>query len=167
MTNSRRHASGRRPTSRHPIVLQFRCRMTSKRSSQPSAEEGEIMAQKKFLVTGATGASGVHTVEQLLGRGHQVRETARLELLTANRCGLINASRTAVPGSALRPCSPSRPLHFDDAVAGSAQIASGTGSGRRLRSMYSRKSLTIGHGRANPRRLSTLFAASSVTSMAI
>ena len=27
------------------------------------------MAQKKFLVTGATGASGVHTVEQLLGRG--------------------------------------------------------------------------------------------------
>ncbi len=28
---------------------------TSKWSSQPSAEEGETMAQKKFLVTGATG----------------------------------------------------------------------------------------------------------------
>ena len=37
------------------------------------------MAQKKFLVTGATGASGVHTVEQLLGRGHQVRALAHRE----------------------------------------------------------------------------------------
>jgi hypothetical protein len=40
--------------------------MTSKRSSQPSAEEGEIMAQKKFLVTGATGDTGGYTVEQLV-----------------------------------------------------------------------------------------------------
>ncbi len=43
---------------------------TYKWSSQPSAEEGEIMAQKKFLVTGATGDTGGYTVELLLERGH-------------------------------------------------------------------------------------------------
>jgi len=32
--------------------------------------EGEIIAQKKFLVTGATGDTGGYTVEQLLERGH-------------------------------------------------------------------------------------------------
>ena len=37
----------------------------SKWSGQPSADEGEIMAQKKFLVTGATGDTGGYTVEQL------------------------------------------------------------------------------------------------------
>src|SRR5260370_35133321 len=42
---------------------------TSKWSSQPSAEEGEIMAQKKFLVTGATGTTGGYTVGRLLERG--------------------------------------------------------------------------------------------------
>src|SRR5207245_1944095 len=53
--------------------------MTSKWSSQPSAEEGEIMAQKKFLVTGATGDTGGYTVEQLLERGHAVRALAHRE----------------------------------------------------------------------------------------
>src|SRR5713101_4426282 len=37
------------------------------------------MARKKFLVTGATGATGGHTVEQLLTRGHQVRALAHRE----------------------------------------------------------------------------------------
>src|SRR3989442_11427138 len=53
--------------------------MTSEWSSQPSAEEGEIMAQKKFLVTGATGDTGGYTVEQLLEREHAVRALAHRE----------------------------------------------------------------------------------------
>src|SRR5260370_1406807 len=40
---------------------------------------GEIMAQKKFLVTGATGDTGGYTVEQLLERGHAVRALAHRE----------------------------------------------------------------------------------------
>src|SRR5258705_7556439 len=54
-------------------------------SSEPSAvriglhEEGEIMTQKKFLVTGATGDTGGYTVEQLLRRGHAVRALAHRE----------------------------------------------------------------------------------------
>ena len=44
--------------------------MTFKGSSRPNTEEGEIMAQKKFLVTGATGDTGGYTVEQLVERGH-------------------------------------------------------------------------------------------------
>jgi hypothetical protein len=51
----------------------------TKRLSQPSAEEGEIMAQKKFLVTGATGHTGSYTVERLLERGHAVRALAHRE----------------------------------------------------------------------------------------
>ena len=31
------------------------------------------MAQKKFLVTGASGTTGGYTVERLLERGHAVR----------------------------------------------------------------------------------------------
>ena len=34
------------------------------------------MAQKKFLVTGATGDTGGYTVERLLERGHAVRALA-------------------------------------------------------------------------------------------
>src|SRR6266851_2675198 len=34
------------------------------------------MARQRFLVTGATGDTGSHTVEQLLARGHQVRALA-------------------------------------------------------------------------------------------
>jgi uncharacterized protein YbjT (DUF2867 family) len=37
------------------------------------------MAQKKFLVTGATGDTGGYTVEQLLERGHAVRALAHRE----------------------------------------------------------------------------------------
>jgi hypothetical protein len=39
----------------------------------------EIMAQKVFLVTGATGATGGYAVERLLERGHAVRALARRE----------------------------------------------------------------------------------------
>src|SRR5258708_20826864 len=35
-----------------------------------------FMTRQKFLVTGATGDTGGHTVEQLLARGHQVRALA-------------------------------------------------------------------------------------------
>ena len=45
----------------------------------PSAAEGEIMAQKKLLVTGATGATGGYTVERLLERGHAVWALAHRE----------------------------------------------------------------------------------------
>src|SRR6267142_64012 len=38
-----------------------------------------FMAHQKFLVTGATGATGVHAVELLLARGHQVRALAHRE----------------------------------------------------------------------------------------
>jgi hypothetical protein len=51
--------------------------------------------------------------------------------------------------------------------AGSAQIASGTGSGRRRASIYSRKSLTTGQGRAKNLMLSAFPPASSVTRTAI
>src|SRR5260221_1904728 len=34
------------------------------------------MARQRFLITGATGDTGGHTVEQLLARGHQVRALA-------------------------------------------------------------------------------------------
>src|SRR5262249_28514557 len=54
-----------------------------------------------------------------------------------------------------------------DLDAGSSQSASGTGSGRRLCSIYSRKSLTTGHGRMKARMLSAFPWASSVTSIAI
>src|SRR6266849_3333242 len=37
------------------------------------------MAWQRFLVTGATGDTGSHTVEQLLARGHQVRALAHRE----------------------------------------------------------------------------------------
>ena len=37
------------------------------------------MAQKKFLVTGATGDTGGYTVEQFLERGHAVRALAHRE----------------------------------------------------------------------------------------
>ena len=37
------------------------------------------MAQKEFLVTGATGATGGHVVERLLERGHAVRAVAHRE----------------------------------------------------------------------------------------
>jgi NAD(P)H dehydrogenase (quinone) len=37
------------------------------------------MARQRFLVTGATGDTGGHTVEQLLARGHQVRALAHRE----------------------------------------------------------------------------------------
>jgi NADPH:quinone reductase-like Zn-dependent oxidoreductase len=39
----------------------------------------EIMAQKKFLVTGATGATGGYAVELLLERGNAVRALAHRE----------------------------------------------------------------------------------------
>jgi nucleoside-diphosphate-sugar epimerase len=39
----------------------------------------EIMTQKKFLVTGATGDTGGYTVEQLVERGHAVRALAHRE----------------------------------------------------------------------------------------
>ena len=42
------------------------------------------MAQKKFLVTGATGDTGGYTVEQLLERGHAVRALAHREETARN-----------------------------------------------------------------------------------
>jgi NAD(P)H dehydrogenase (quinone) len=42
-------------------------------------EEGEIMARKIFVVTGATGHTGSYTVERLLERGQAVRALAHRE----------------------------------------------------------------------------------------
>src|SRR5262245_19040224 len=44
-----------------------------------SVQRREPVVQQKFLVTGATGATGGKTVEQLLARGHHVRALAHRE----------------------------------------------------------------------------------------
>src|SRR5882724_5108996 len=49
------------------------------------------MAQKKFLVTGATGATGGYTVEQLVERGHAVRALAHREDDRSKRLGKMGA----------------------------------------------------------------------------
>src|SRR5438552_89083 len=49
------------------------------------------MAQKKFLVTGATGDTGGYTVEQLLERGHAVRALAHREDDRSKRLGKMGA----------------------------------------------------------------------------
>src|SRR5260370_36131636 len=49
------------------------------------------MAQKKFLVTGATGDTGGYTVEQLLERGHAVRALAHREDDRSNRLEKMGA----------------------------------------------------------------------------
>jgi nucleoside-diphosphate-sugar epimerase len=49
------------------------------------------MAQKKFLVTGATGDTGGYTVEQLLERGHAVRALAHREDDRSKRLEKIGA----------------------------------------------------------------------------
>ena len=49
------------------------------------------MAQKKFLVTGATGATGGHTAEQLLARGHQVRALAHRQDARSKRLEELGA----------------------------------------------------------------------------
>src|SRR5882724_8867326 len=72
-----RQAGGRHQTC-NSTPPHFRCLMTIW-LGQPSAEEGEIMAQKKFVVTGATGHTGSCTVERLLERGHAVRALAHRE----------------------------------------------------------------------------------------
>ena len=48
-------------------------------SGQTAVQLREIMAQKIFLVTGATGATGGYAVERLLERGHAVRALAHRE----------------------------------------------------------------------------------------
>ena len=42
------------------------------------------MAQKKFLVTGATGTTGGYTVERLLERGHAVRRWLTAKMTARN-----------------------------------------------------------------------------------
>src|SRR6266850_1941659 len=49
------------------------------------------MARQRFLVTGATGDAGSHTVEQLLARGHQVRALAHREDNRSKRLQNIGA----------------------------------------------------------------------------
>src|SRR5215468_10552892 len=49
------------------------------------------MAQKKFLVTGATGATGGYTVDQLVERGHAVRALAHREDDRSKRLEKIGA----------------------------------------------------------------------------
>src|SRR5438552_14602934 len=56
-----------------------------------SVEEEEIMAQQKFLVTGATGDAGGYTGEQLLERGHAVRALAHREDDRSKRLGKMGA----------------------------------------------------------------------------
>ena len=50
-----------------------------------------IMAQKTFLVTGATGDTGGYTVEQLVERGHAVRALAHREDARSKRLGKMGA----------------------------------------------------------------------------
>src|SRR2546422_5219817 len=57
----------------------------------PKDRGGEIMAQKTFLVTGATGDTGGYTVEQLMERGHAVRALAHREDDRAKRLGKMGA----------------------------------------------------------------------------
>src|SRR5439155_7728367 len=51
----------------------------------------EVMAQNRFLVTGATGDTGGYTVEQLVERGHAVRALARREDDRSKRLGKMGA----------------------------------------------------------------------------
>src|SRR5207245_6950502 len=51
----------------------------------------KAMAQKKFLVTAATGDTGGYTVEQLVERGHAVRALAHREDDRAKRLGMSGA----------------------------------------------------------------------------
>src|SRR6266481_8492773 len=60
-----RESRPRRVVSRSPNGAAF--------SGQTAVQSREIMAQKIFLVTGATGATGGYAVERLLERGHAVR----------------------------------------------------------------------------------------------
>ena len=48
-------------------------------SGRTAVQLREIMAQKQFLVTGATGSTGGYAVERLLERGHAVRALAHRE----------------------------------------------------------------------------------------
>jgi uncharacterized protein YbjT (DUF2867 family) len=48
-------------------------------SGQTAVQLREIMAQRIFLGTGATGATGGYAVERLLERGHPVRALAHRE----------------------------------------------------------------------------------------
>src|SRR2546428_13992761 len=50
-----------------------------------------IMAQKTFLVTGATGDTGGYTVQQLVERGHAVRALAHREEDRSRRLGKMGA----------------------------------------------------------------------------
>src|SRR5207244_5420925 len=79
------------PHAGGPNAIARRCR---------SVEEGQIMAQQKFLVTGATGDTGGYTVEQLLERGHAVRALAHREDDRSKRLGKMGAQ--VVVGAFLR-----------------------------------------------------------------
>ena len=49
------------------------------------------MSQRKFLVTGATGDTGVATAEQMLARGHAVRALAHRQDDRAKRLQALGA----------------------------------------------------------------------------
>ena len=62
------------------------------------------MARQRFLVTGATGDTGSHTVEQLLARGHQVRALAHREDNRSKRSQEIGLKSSLVTFSPSTPC---------------------------------------------------------------
>src|SRR5215510_9947724 len=68
----------------------------------PKCRGGRIMAQKKFLVTGATGDTGGYTVEQLLKRGHAVRALAHREDERSKRLEKMGAEVEVVIGDLLK-----------------------------------------------------------------
>ena len=63
-----------------------------------------MKSEKKFLVTGPTGATGGETVEQLLEKGHAVRALAHREDERSERLSKLGAE--VVLGDARRSLKP-------------------------------------------------------------
>ena len=73
-------------------------------SGQTAVQLREIMAQKIFLVTGATGATGGYAVEQLLERGHAVQALAHREDDRSKRLQELGAEVVTCFASVCQTC---------------------------------------------------------------
>src|SRR6516164_5760627 len=61
------------------------------RAATRPKKENQMKSEKKFLITGPTGATGGETVEQLLEKGHSVRALAHREDERSERLSKLGA----------------------------------------------------------------------------